>query len=239
MTNETPPRPATRLRRALANPDASVRLQAALTAGSTPDAEYVRELIDRCAVEPDFYVRDMLTWALIRNDRSTVVADLLVELSSEIPQARAQALHTLSKIGDPDTWPAITTAHLADQDDEVARAAWRTAVGLVPEGRVAELADLLVAQLGRGDRDLRLSLSRALVELGGGADAALDRAAAAIDPVVREHAIATQRLMLDPEEGFDAAVAEARRVVAVRNAPVVPPVVPPVVSSAVPSVAAE
>lgn len=59
-----------------------------------------------------FYVRDMLTWALIRNDTPTLIEQLLPELGSDVAQARSQALHTLSKIGHPDTWRAITSVLL-------------------------------------------------------------------------------------------------------------------------------
>ncbi len=83
--------PASRLRAALAHSDASARLQAALAAGTRPDDSYIAELVARCAVEPDFFVRDMLTWALTRHDPARAVAELLPEVASEVPQARSQA----------------------------------------------------------------------------------------------------------------------------------------------------
>lgn len=119
----------------MSHPDPSPRLRAALAAGTDPDPQRVPELIRRCAEEPDFFVRDMLTWALTRHPDEATVPLLLEELGSPIPQARAQALHTLSKIGDARAWPAITDAMLHDADDEAARTAWRTAAGLVPPGR--------------------------------------------------------------------------------------------------------
>src|SRR4051812_35403299 len=151
--------------RALAHSSSSVRLRAALAVGTAPDPGSVGTLVERCAVEPDFYVRDMLTWALTRHPASSTVPRLIDELRSERAQARSQALHTLSKIGDRRAWPAITLALLSDPDDEVARSAWRTAVVLVPEGEEPELAAVLATQLGRGDRETRLSLSRALIAL--------------------------------------------------------------------------
>lgn len=212
---------ASTLRNALEASASSARLQAALTAGIAPTPGYIDVLIDRCAIEPDFYVRDMLTWALIRNDASAVAERLLTELGSDVTQARAQALHTLSKLGRPDTWPAITSALLQDEDDEVARAAWRTAAGLVPSGGEADLAETLSTQFNRGDREVQLSLSRALVALGEGATAVVERATTDSDTGVRAHALATEILMQDPDEAFDAAIAEARRVVALRDSPVV------------------
>lgn len=203
-----------RVLRALEYDDPSVRLAAALAVGTEPDPRYVDRLIERCATEPEFPVRDMLTWALTRHPVDLILPRLLGELGSEHAQARSQALHTLSKTGDPRAWPAITRAHLCDPDDEVARAAWRTAVVLVPEGEEPALAAVLATQLGRGGRDTRLSLSRALVDLGDVTAPVLHAAARAADPRVRTHALATDRLRRDPDAGFEAAVEEAKRVVA-------------------------
>ncbi|MFJ3145148.1 HEAT repeat domain-containing protein [Streptomyces halstedii] len=204
--------------RGLAHDSSSVRLRAALAVGTAPDPECVGALIERCAVEPEFYVRDMLTWALTRHPASTTLPALLDELRSERAQARSQALHTLSKIGDRRAWPAITPALLADADDEVARSAWRAAVVLVPEGEEHGLALVLATQLGRGERETRLSLSRALIALGEVMTPTLDTAATARDLRVRAHAIATRRLWHDPDAGFEYAVEEAKRVVALGEA---------------------
>ncbi|MFT4085925.1 MAG: HEAT repeat domain-containing protein [Gordonia sp. (in: high G+C Gram-positive bacteria)] len=183
-----------------------VRLRTALEAGIARDPAALPELIERCGVEPDFSVRDTLTWAITRYPASSTVPLLLAELGSEVPQARSQALHTLSKIGADATWPAITRELLTDADDEVARSAWRTAVVLVPDDERAALARVLVTQFGRGDEDVRRSLSRALVALGDDATAAVT--------AVRTHAEATMRLAADPDSGFAANLDQARRVVA-------------------------
>ncbi|MFF9081266.1 HEAT repeat domain-containing protein [Streptomyces rubiginosohelvolus] len=200
--------------RALRDERSSVRLGAALAIGSTPDQRFVGPLVERCAVEPEFLVRDMLTWALTRHPVADTLPLLLREVRSERPQARSQALHTLSKVGDPRAWSAITRALLTDADDEVARTAWRTAVVLVPEGEEAALAAVLATQLGRGGQETQLSLSRALVDLGSTMVPALDTAKRAPDPDVRAHALATERLRNDPDTGFAFALEEAKRVVA-------------------------
>ncbi|MCL8011877.1 HEAT repeat domain-containing protein [Streptomyces sp. AS02] len=192
----------------------SVRLRAALAVGTTPDPRFVDKLVERCAVEPEFFVRDMLTWALTRHPVSLTLPGLLREVRSERAQARSQALHTLSKIGDRRAWPAITRALLSDADDEVARSAWRTAVVLVPEGEKAGLAAVLTTQLGRGERETQLSLSRALVALGEVVLPALRAATTAPSRRVRAHALATERLLRDPDTGFEFAIEEAKRVVA-------------------------
>jgi HEAT repeat protein len=160
----------------------------------------------------------MLTWALTRLPSAITVPRLLAELRSERAQARSQALHTLSKIKDAGTWPAITRALLRDPDDEVARSAWRAAVILVPDEQKNELAEELASQLGRGGRDVQLSLSRALVALGQEvAEPAIRKALASETVAVRAHASATSRLLLDPTASFDLAVHEAKRVLALGN----------------------
>ncbi|MER5354413.1 HEAT repeat domain-containing protein [Kitasatospora sp. NPDC002551] len=208
----------TRALRALEHTDPSVRLQAALAAGTAPDPGFVGRLVERSAVESEFYVREMLTWALTRHAPSLTVPALVGEVRSEQAQARSQALHTLSKIGDRRAWPAITPALLADADDEVARTAWRAAVVLAPKGERPALAVELTGQLGRGDRGTQLSLSRALIALGEAALPALEAAATAPDPRVRTHALATERLRRDPDAGFGFAIEAAKRVVALGGA---------------------
>ncbi|RKT09666.1 hypothetical protein BX285_6767 [Streptomyces sp. 1114.5] len=198
--------------RALGHDDPSVRLKAALAVGTNPDPASVRPLVGRCAVEPDFHVREMLTWALTRHPAALTVPPLLDEVRAERAQARSQALHTLSKIGDRRAWPAVTPALLADADEEVARSAWRAAVVLVPDGAVHGLAVLLATQLGRGGRETQLSLSRALISLGEAVVPVLGTATADPDLRVRAHAIATERLWRDPDAGFEFAVEEAKRI---------------------------
>jgi HEAT repeat protein len=200
---------------ALSAADESTRLKAALAVGSNPDPGLVDMVVARCAIEPDFYVRDMLTWALTRFPPETTVPRLLAELVSERAQARSQALHTLSKIKHADAWPAITQSLLRDADDEVARSAWRAAVVLVPAGQERRLAEELASQLGRGNRDVQLSLSRALVALGEDViGLLLGKALTSVDPNVQAHARATEQLLRDPEAASERAVNEARRVFA-------------------------
>ncbi|MFF7721483.1 HEAT repeat domain-containing protein [Streptomyces luteogriseus] len=204
----------TRVANALSAEDSSVRLQAAMAVGSNPDPVFLEPLVERCAVEPDFFVRDTLSWALTRFPPEITLPRLRRELDSGRTQARSQALHTLSKIGDRSTWAWITRDMLRDADDEAARTAWRVAVVLVPEDEEKELAGELVLQLGRGDRKVQLSLSRALADLGDVIKPALERAAESSDPAVAAHARATELLRQNPETAFDAALDEARRVVA-------------------------
>lgn len=190
---------------ALEHPDPSVRLRAALavgTAGADLDAEEVTDrLIERCAIEPDFFVRDMLTWALCRQPADVTVPQLLKELDSDVVQARSQALHTLSKIGDGRAWPFVSTM-LHEDHDEVARTAWRAAVALVPADAVDILAADLATEFGRRTDEVRRSLSRALIGLGQpGRDVAQARLTHPV-AAVADHAAVTIRLFDDPDSGF-------------------------------------
>ena len=150
----------------LASPDQSVRLKAALAAGTYPDPEYIEILIAQCAIESDFFVRDTLSWALMRNDVKKVVQRLETELQSSNPQAKSQAIHTLSKIGEKANYPLITDEMLFDPDDFMASTAWRVASVLVPDDQKMILVKKLITQLGRGDSDTQFGLTRFLCALG-------------------------------------------------------------------------
>jgi HEAT repeat protein len=194
--------PASRLTDALAHPDSSARLQAAMTAGTHPDDEFLGPLVARCAVEPDFSVREMLTWALTRLPHDQVFGRVIAELDSPIGQARSQALHTLSKLRDVRAWTAITKEHLHDLDDEVARTAWRTAVGLAPHTEHTALANELKLELGRGDLEIQRSLARALGELGESGEKVAQASLLDGNSAVRMHTAAVIRLTHDPEATF-------------------------------------
>lgn len=211
MTSTDSTGPADRLRSALQHESSSNRLQSALAAGTHPNPSYVEVLVQRCAIEPDFFVRDMLTWALLRHPVSRTVPRLVYEVGADESQARSQALHTLSKIGDPAGWSAISVDLLRDPDDDVARSAWRTAAGLVPPGEEATLAEELCSQLGRGSRETRRSLSRALAVLGDVALPVLERRATDARSGVRVHATVSAALVRDPEANVDELFGEAQR----------------------------
>jgi HEAT repeat protein len=150
----------------LKSPDQSVRLKAALAAGTYPEPDFIEILVQHCTHEPDFFVRDTLSWALMRHDRQAVVQRLMTELISPFPQARSQAVHTLSKIGDKKNYSLITDELLFDSDESVASTSWRAASVLVPEESKPELVRKLVTQLGRGDSDTQFGLTRFLCAIG-------------------------------------------------------------------------
>ncbi len=150
----------------LASPDQSVRLNAALAAGTYPEPHFIEILVAQCAIETDFFVRDTLSWALMRNDVSAVVERLKVELKSNNPQGKSQAIHTLSKIGDKKNYSLISDGMLFDPDDFIASTAWRAASVLVPEEEKSALVTKLLTQLGRGDSDVQFALTRFLCAIG-------------------------------------------------------------------------
>jgi HEAT repeat protein len=172
----------------LASPDQSVRLKGALAAGTYPAPEFIEILILQCAHEPDFFVRDTLSWALMRHDHKDVVERLKRELRSPVAQSRSQAIHTLSKIGDKKNYPLITRELLLDADDFVASTAWRAASVLVPENEKAALVELLITQLGRGDSDIQFGLTRFLCALGEVIVAPLTEAAKTTNEEIRVQA---------------------------------------------------
>jgi HEAT repeat protein len=172
----------------LKSPDQSVRLKAALAAGTYPNLDHIEVLISQCASESDFFVRDTLSWALMRQDRPTVVQRLIPELKSTNPQSRSQALHTLSKIGDQNNYALITRDLLLDSDDFVASTAWRSASVLVPDADKPALVEILISQLGRGDSDTQFGLTRFLCAIGQPIVAPLVHAAQSADETVRTQA---------------------------------------------------
>ena len=176
------------LQELLNSPNQSVRLKAALAAGTYPNPDQIDILILQCASESDFFVRDTLSWALMRHDQTSVVAQLKIELKSENSQARSQALHTLSKIGDKENYELITRDLLLDSDDFVASTAWRSASVLVPDEDKPALVDLLISQLGRGDSDTQFGLTRFLCAIGEPIVAPLMQAAQSADEIVRTQA---------------------------------------------------
>lgn len=172
----------------LASPDQSTRLKAVLAAGTYPQPEYIEILINQCSHEPDFFVRDTLSWALLMHDHNSVVSRLIPELASANKQAKSQAIHTLSKIGDKKNFKLIADAMLFDPDDLIASTAWRAASVLVSEEDKPALVAKLVTQLGRGDSDLQFALTRFLCAIGESIVVPLKQAAKSKEPDIQQQA---------------------------------------------------
>ena len=207
------------LAHALKSTDQSVRLKVALMAGTYPSSDFIETLVLRCEIEPDFFVRDMLTWALIRNDIPQVIKRLTEELQSEIPQARSQALHTLTKICDPSSYPLVSGNLLFDADDKVAMTAWRAASVLVPEEHVQKLIPALITQLGRGSFEIQFALSRAFCVLGDEILEPLEKLLLSPKTEISEHVAFTLRLLKNPFQERKLATDFAEKIKNLRNVP--------------------
>lgn len=176
------------LKEMLDSPDQSVRLKAALAAGTYPKPEYIEILVSQCATETDFFVRDTLTWALLMHDKEVVVQRLIPELQSVNMQAKTQAIHTLTKIGNKKNYSLLTTEMLLDPDDFVASTAWRASSVLVPDEQKAKLVKVLVTQLARGDSDVQFALTRFLCAIGEAIVEPLEAASLSPKEEIRMHA---------------------------------------------------
>ncbi len=209
------------LRSAFMNPDSSKRLNLAMNVGTFPSDSYIDVLVDQFLVETDFYVRDTLTWALLSQNREKVTQRIVAEINSPYPQMRSQCLHTLSKIGDPGTWSAITRKHLTDPNDAIAKTAWRAAVILVPDEDVSELIEVLCTQLGRGDSRTQLSLSKALLSLGEPALEALKKITSSENEVVRTHVENIMRIHKDHVAEYVKSIEAAKRNESLTDAPTI------------------
>lgn len=189
----------------LGDADPDVRIRAAMDLGTWTASESAPALVEQLGMDPSHNVRETLTWAILRM-ADAAHPHLLAALGSGRWLARLQACHVLSKLGDPADATALLPV-IADPVDAVASRAWWAA----GQTRADWLAGALVAQLGRGDSEVRNSLSIALDELG---DAAVFPLVGALrtgeTASVREHAADTLALLGSPRaEPAALALAEA------------------------------
>lgn len=220
-TNDVPLTPqqyADNIARSLDVQDQSVRLKAALAAGTHPHPSLLEPLVRRLGVEPDFFVRENLSWALVRQPKADVLPLLERELQSKNILARTQAVHTLSKIGDHRAWPWITPALLHDADDDLARTSWRAAAAVVPDAEKHTLASELAKEFGRGDDGVKMALTMAILSLGDAAIEPINAAMKSPNTPAAEHARATELLRTRDDLTFGPALEEARRIIALGGA---------------------
>jgi HEAT repeat protein/GNAT superfamily N-acetyltransferase len=151
----------------LQHPDKNVRIEAALEIGKVADLSALPVLLTRLGAEPDFFVRENVTWAIVRMGDAAVLP-LIALLGGDDESARFNAAHTLSKLADDRAVPAL----LALLDD-VSPALVQKAVYAL--GRIGDVRALppLVARVGVGTRELRSTVNEALEAFGERAVAAL------------------------------------------------------------------
>ncbi|WP_130011677.1 HEAT repeat domain-containing protein [Serinicoccus sediminis] len=178
-------------RRAVYDVDPTVRQEAAVHLGTYGDESLTPELVALLVAEPDLFVRETLTWAVVR--RPEAALPHLVDALTGAPEARVQVLHALSKIQAPDAVPHILP-FADDADQRVAMKAW-WALGRTG---TPEAAPALLPHLGRGDEERRRELARAFEQLGDPGVPGLAEAVADGDEAVRRHAAQTLVLVGDP-----------------------------------------
>ena len=167
---------------AAAHEDSSVRQRAAFYLGTHGDDSIARELVSLLISEPDFYVRETLTWAVVTRSESTY--PLLIDALAGDGPERVPVLHALSKIRRPEAVAEILP--LASDPDEFVAAKARWALGrTATPGAVSALLD----HLGEEGDFNRRELTRALEQAGEHAVEGLaDRLVNDSEVSVRRHA---------------------------------------------------
>ena len=174
--------PLTEILVGLKHPHEDVRQRAALALGPHVEPEMAERLAAQLWDEPDFFVRESLTWLLTRIPEAAL--PLAIDaLSDDRPLVRHDAVHLIGKIGDPSAVDAVLPL-TADADDEVAAKARFVLTRLGDPAAIPALT----AYLGRGGDDRRTELTRDLASFGKAAVPFLEEAAAHTDSAVRDHA---------------------------------------------------
>lgn len=165
--------------------DPSVRQRAALWLGTHADETVADDLVRLLVTEPDFYVRETLTWAVVTRHTSTypLLVEALRDASLAEGAGRVQVLHALSKIRRPESVAEILPL-ADDEDDAVAAKAWWALGRIGTPGAVAALVDAL----GVEEEFRRRELTRALEQAGEAAVEGLSGRLSDPDSSVRRHA---------------------------------------------------
>jgi HEAT repeat protein len=166
----------------LHHPDKNVRSSAVFALEKLDDAGVADALIQALSTEPDFYVREDLTWALVRIGEPAF-QKLLDMLGDRQASGRSYMAHTLSKMRDARAVDALLGV-LHDPDLAVVRKAV-FALGQIGETRAIPA---IVGLLGHEDEELQTVLTQALEQFGPSAVPDLLRAMAHESPTVREQA---------------------------------------------------
>lgn len=184
--------------------DPDVRQSAALALGKRARATDADALLAQLWVEPDFFVRDTLTWAVLRLSDASLPGVLSALDGNDDPAVRTQALHVLSKIADPTTTDRILP-YLDDENDSVAAKA-RWALGRIGDHRVVPK---LTERLGAEQIEVRNALTEVLTSFGSGAVSSLIEKLRDRNPNVRQHASEVLCFIGDPDSApaLDALVA--------------------------------
>ncbi len=167
----------------LQDPDKNVRIQAALDIGSLGDSQALQALTAQLVLETDFFVRENITWAIVRMGQVAVMP-MLELLEHTDPTARFQAAHALSKLGDTRAVNALVLALQDEHLEVVQKAAF--ALGQLKDDTAIPA---LVALLGDKHPELQTTVQRALEGFGIAALPILEQVLHHQDWVVREQAV--------------------------------------------------
>jgi len=140
--------------------DRNVRSQAALDLGKLGDARLSDVLVHALYNETDFYVREDITWALVRMG-DAAVQPLIDLLQHPNPSARHHAAHVLGKIGDSRAVDALIDA-LQDTDVTVLS---KTIFTLGQLGDV-KAVPAIVQLLGHEHHEVQTTVTNALERFG-------------------------------------------------------------------------
>lgn len=140
--------------------DKNVRIEAALELGKLADVQALPALLDRVGTEPDFYVRENVTWALARMGNAAV-SPLITILERGDTASRFHAAHTLSKLGDARAVPALLAALDASDSELVQKSVY--ALGALRDERALPA---LVARIGETSGAFRSTLHDAVAAFG-------------------------------------------------------------------------
>ncbi len=140
--------------------DKNKRLHAVMALGQTANVAALPALLARLGAEPDFFVRDNVSWALLRMGDAAVLP-LIAMLDDTDHVVRYHAAHSLSKLADARAVEALI-ATLDDTDVHVVQKAIY-ALGSIRDARALSA---LTSRIGIGSRELQNALHDALVTFG-------------------------------------------------------------------------
>lgn len=157
--------------------DKNARLRAVMALGQAAESESLPALLQQLRVEPDFFVRDNLCWAIARCGEGAAVP-LIALLADGAADVRYHAAHALSKLGDVRAVDALITL-LDDVDADVVQKA------VFALGRLRDTRALpaLASQIGGGTRELVIARKEAFEvvrEVHGGHTAGAELAVDAV-----------------------------------------------------------
>jgi HEAT repeat protein len=170
-----------------------VRTVAALSLGKAANTSAAGALVRALAAEPDFFIREYITWSLVRLGDAAVLP-LIAMLNHERPVARQSAAHTLSKIGDARARDALIDALKDHHVGVVSKAA--SALGKIGDTKAIPV---LISLLGHEDTELQATLVSVLEEFGLPTVQPLVHALTHDDWRIREQAADLLRLIGSPD----------------------------------------